>query len=1192
MKRSVLLFALLLTAGVRADIPDRAYDASLQGQIVSTQMGAEAHNQPLVVNGELLLAGHGEHSFWDIADPMRPVELSRFQSPHRAGETESHSLSVLVDGERILLCTISGRGIDLWDVTDVREPELLSALVIEGIEYGDNSEAVWGVAWQGDAIYVGGTSTGLHVVDARDLRAPSVVATLTRDQLGGVSAGGVWAMGDLLVTATPKDHAGLATVDITDPWNPALLDALVPEQDSYIGGVYGRFAYLLTPLRTYDVTTDPSAITLVGSLDTVDSEYLSFGDHRLFLGALRPEPGVLRYDVRDPAAPALIDKIEGRRELFGGSFTDDQFSMPVGNLMVMSDDEGMLGSVLTVQDAARDTMAPEVLHVRPADGATGVSPAARIAVSLSDHVDERALSTETFVVREVGGDPLSGRFGLSDTVVNFWPDDALRPDTTYELVLPAGGVRDVVGNTIEAEFRSVFSTGTSAAVTPCAIDARTPAEVGEPVSFEGVEVAGATYAWDFGDGGSATERAPTHSYDAPGRFAVTLRVTGPDGARACAATQIVTRPPTEVPPTRSSTIAIDDAHVWTVDPDDHSVARFPHDAEDGAGLERLQVGAAPTSLAFAPDGTAWVTCRDADELALVDPATFSARTLSLAYGAAPVAVVRAGERMVVALDGRPELVVFEGDTESARHVLPAAAHTLAADAEGRVLAARFLSAEDRGEVYRVDLGSASIETLTLRRDPGPDAADAGRGVPNLLGALAISPDGRRLAIPSAKANTERGAFLDGMPLDPDNTVRAIVSVVDLGSGAEDEGARIDLDDHEGPSAALFSPRGDVLFVATRGTHRVDAFDVESGQRLTGFATAFTPEGLAIRGERLFVRGTLARAVAVHDVGALLRGEGGSVRALAELRVIGDEPLAPEVYAGKRLFFDASSPRMSQDGYLSCASCHPGGGHDGRTWDFSARGEGLRNTIDLRGRAGTAHGPVHWTANFDEIQDFENDIRAAFGGHGFMAQADFDAASDPLGEPKAGASEDLDALSAYVHSLASFGRSPHGAEGGLPEAAQRGRDVFERRDCLDCHAGERLTDSGRARHDVGTAAAGSGQRLGAPLDGFDTPTLRGLYRSAPYFHDGSAATLGDVLARHGEVPAEERADLVAFLMALDDVSLGYEEPDGPDAGVACDGGRECDPPPSGDGCGCRSAGGGDAGWLVLLFFAMRRERVSG
>jgi hypothetical protein len=48
------------------------------------------------------------------------------------------------------------------------------------------------------------------------------------------------------------------------------------------------------------------------------------------------------------------------------------------------------------------------------------------------------------------------------------------------------------------------------------------------------------------------------------------------------------------------------------------------------------------------------------------------------------------------------------------------------------------------------------------------------------------------------------------------------------------------------------------------------------------------------------------------------------------------------------------------------------------------------------------------------------------------------------------------------------------------------------------------------HDVGTLGEGSGQRLGGGLPGLDTPTLHGLWSSAPYLHDGSAASLRDVI----------------------------------------------------------------------------------
>ena len=247
-----------------------------------------------------------------------------------------------------------------------------------------------------------------------------------------------------------------------------------------------------------------------------------------------------------------------------------------------------------------------------------------------------------------------------------------------------------------------------------------------------------------------------------------------------------------------------------------------------------------------------------------------------------------------------------------------------------------------------------------------------------------------------------------------------------------------------------------------------------------------------------------------------------------MNTVASEALSPTVLAGKRIFYNASDERMSAEGYVSCASCHLDGGHDGRTWDFTGRGEGLRNTTSLRGRGGVGHGNVHWTANFDEIQDFEHDIRGPFGGTGFMDDADFDATNTPLGPPKAGLSADLDALAAYVSSLghATVPRSPfRQSDGSTTAEADLGRDLFVSEGCGSCHSGPDFTGSttpAATLFDVGTMRTTSGQRLGGPLDGIDTPTLLGLWNTAPYFHDGSAQTLEDVFHVAGGTlyPAED------------------------------------------------------------------------
>ena len=184
-----------------------------------------------------------------------------------------------------------------------------------------------------------------------------------------------------------------------------------------------------------------------------------------------------------------------------------------------------------------------------------------------------------------------------------------------------------------------------------------------------------------------------------------------------------------------------------------------------------------------------------------------------------------------------------------------------------------------------------------------------------------------------------------------------------------------------------------------------------------------------------------------------------------------------------------------------------------------------------------HGPLHWSANFDEVQDFEKQIRTLSGGTGLMSDADFNAGtrSDPLGDPKAGISPDLDALAAYVGSLTTYSQSPYrNGDGTLTTDGVAGRSVFENANCKGCHSGMGFTDSPQGHlHDVGTIKASSGNKAEGPLPGIDTPTLRGLWNTAPYLHDGSAATLAEAVSGHTPaIPASLLAQLVSYLKQID------------------------------------------------------------
>jgi cytochrome c peroxidase len=138
-------------------------------------------------------------------------------------------------------------------------------------------------------------------------------------------------------------------------------------------------------------------------------------------------------------------------------------------------------------------------------------------------------------------------------------------------------------------------------------------------------------------------------------------------------------------------------------------------------------------------------------------------------------------------------------------------------------------------------------------------------------------------------------------------------------------------------------------------------------------------------------------------------------------------------------------------------------------------------------------------------------------------------------PNQGRDDDLDALAAYIDSLPSPLSPGHARGEPLSPAEGRGRALFHDPDlgCVACHPPPLYTD--QQMHDVGTAT--EDEKIGPA---YDTPSLRGLYNSAPYFHDGSAAALGETLIRPspaGEHDVREKLsereiqDLLAYLEAL-------------------------------------------------------------
>jgi YVTN family beta-propeller protein len=693
--------------------------------------------------------------------------------------------------------------------------------------------------------------------------------------------------------------------------------------------------------------------------------------------------------------------------------------------------------------------------------------------------------------------------------------------------------------------------------------------VGVNVTFTPTSTGGANprFRWDFGDGSPVTAYAPaaavSHTYAAAGRYLVTLTATDNTGVvTSVSAYQVIHPPLTAKKATSSSSIAFEtrssgNDRVWVVNPDSDSVTIL--DAVTRAKLAETTVGTAPRSVAIAPDGRAWVVNVESATLSILNGSSYAvAATVTLPRGSRPfgLAFDPNGTAAYVALEGSGQLLKLNpstGATLSTQAVGQHARH-VAVSADGvRVYVSRFITppvpgestatpnpSGRGGEVVVVNGATMAIErTILLHHSNAEDTPTSASGIPNYLGAMAISPDGLSAWVPSKQDNIKRGTLRNGVGLNHEQTLRAIASRINLTTQTEDSASRLDFDNAGIPSAAVFDPWGGYLFVAMESSRSVAVVDARSKMELMRFSVGRAPQGLAIspNGRTLFVQNFMDRSVTVHDVTGVLQGDVQLPGTLATVSSTATEKLTPQVLNGKQLFYDALDSRVALQEYISCAGCHNDGGHDGRTWDITGFGEGLRNTITLRGHGN--QGMLHWSGNFDEVHDFEGQIRNLAGGTGLMTDTQFNSGTrnQPLGDPKAGVSADLDALAAYVKSLTVEPRSPHrNSNGSLTAAAVEGEKIFRQQNCASCHSGSGFTNSAlNVFRDIGTRKPASGKRLGGALTGFDVPTLRGLWATPPYLHDGSAVTLADAVTAHQGTTLSEvqLGQLSAYLLQLDD-----------------------------------------------------------
>jgi YVTN family beta-propeller protein len=588
--------------------------------------------------------------------------------------------------------------------------------------------------------------------------------------------------------------------------------------------------------------------------------------------------------------------------------------------------------------------------------------------------------------------------------------------------------------------------------------------------------------------------------------------------------------------------------VLAVNPDSNSLSIV--DATTRTKLAEIPVGLDPRTVAVDDKGErAYVANRGSDTVSVVDLSTWTV-IADVPLGDRPYGVVvsPSGDHLYVAEQGADRLTIL--DTTTFEIV----------DAIATLDRPSGLALSDDGHtLYVTHLLTNTITIITVRPrlvylplilkgskskvrsrmwdslrgralDFGHRTLDLGL-IPlwsdsNLVQSIVLSPDSRRAYVPHTRSNTSNRA------LTFDSTVFPTVSLVDLTTQQHLVGQQFDLGTLDPPGVGLpfdaaVTPNGQELWVVNAASNDITVVDLTSRQLAAHIEVGDNPRGIVLspEGSTVYVNNTLAGTVSVIDTTAYT---------VTTVITVTDIPLPPVLLNGKRLFHSSDDPRMSRAQWISCNTCHFEGEHDGRTWFFGFAGP--RNTTSLLGMIQTY--PLRWSGEWNESADSEFATRRENFGSGLIdgemncSLSPPDCVNHP---PNQGRSYDLDCLAAFIDSL-QMPLSPAHAHGEpLTEAEQRGQAIFNRPDtgCATCHPPPLYTD--KQKHDVGTATPD--ERIGPE---FDTPTLRGLYDSAPYFHDGSAATLYEALTRPspgGEhdvsalLSEAEIQDLIAFLMAL-------------------------------------------------------------
>lgn len=590
-----------------------------------------------------------------------------------------------------------------------------------------------------------------------------------------------------------------------------------------------------------------------------------------------------------------------------------------------------------------------------------------------------------------------------------------------------------------------------------------------------------------------------------------------------------------------------------------------------ADAEALPPWMSPSVLVAAPDGqTLFVACATGNRVLTVDLATRKVtRTIAMPSPPTGLALTADGKTLFVTCAApQSEVCVVDVARACVISKIPAG-HTAMAPGLSPDEKTLFVCNRFDNDVRVIDVATQKeLRRIPVRREPvaaamTPDGlhllvanhlpdgrADAeqmaavvsiidpklGRVVndlplPNGSGSLCdlrISPDGKYAVVTHLIAHFQ----LPTMQLDRGWVYANAASIVALDRMEVLDTVLLDTIDHgaANPWGAAWSADGRSLVIAHAGTHEVSVIDVPALLgKLAELSSPATKSAYAANDLAVLVDARKRLSLPQGDLGprgvVVVGSEAYTANyfsdTLSGIALDGSRtetiPLGPkpQMTVARQGEFNFNDARLCFQGWLSCASCHPGDARvDAFNWDLL--NDGIGNPKNTKSMLFSFQTPPAMSIAVRE--NAEVAVRAGIRHILFTVQP-----------PEVTA-----AMDAYLQSLKPV-VSPHLKDGKLSEAAQRGEKIFRSNEagCIQCHSGPLFTNM--ESFDVGTR-----NRFDKPTDEFDTPSLVELWRTAPYLHDGSAATLREVLTssnksdQHGQtsqLTAEQIDDLIEYLLSL-------------------------------------------------------------